>query len=100
MPRQPRDSSAPSMSPWIKPIKDAQDATTDMPAPAAPDGPAPSGPAPSSPAPCGPAPLWRVILARMRPGVIKFVQDAWFIRRAVLTRGANGGNPMALPLVP
>jgi hypothetical protein len=33
--------------------------------------------------------------------VIKFVQDAWNIRRAVLTgRGADGGNPMALPPVP
>jgi hypothetical protein len=37
----------------------------------------------------------------MQPGVIKFVQDAWYIRRAVLTgRGADGGNPMALPPVP
>jgi hypothetical protein len=27
----------------------------------------------------------------MQPGVIKFVQDAWYIRRAVLTgRGADG----------
>lgn len=44
---------------------------------------------------------WRVILDHMQPGVIKFVQDAWRIRRAVLTgRGANGGNPMALPPVP
>jgi hypothetical protein len=44
---------------------------------------------------------WRIILARMQPGVIKFVQDAWYIRRAVLTgRRADGGNPMALPPVP
>ena len=44
---------------------------------------------------------WRVIMARMQPGVIKFVQDAWGIRRTALTgRGADGGNPMALPPVP
>ena len=44
---------------------------------------------------------WRVIMARMRPGVIKFVQDAWGIRRAALTgRVADGGNPGALPPVP
>jgi hypothetical protein len=44
---------------------------------------------------------WRVIMARMQPGVIKFVQDAWGIRRAALTgHGADGGNPMALPPVP
>jgi hypothetical protein len=74
-----------------------------------PGGPAPSGSihnnsAPGGPAPGGPAVLpetWRIILARMQPGVIKFVQDAWNIRRAVLTgRGADGGNPMALPPVP
>jgi hypothetical protein len=92
-------------------IADAQGAAMIVPAPAAPgdpapegpnhDGPAPSGLGPNSPAPGGPAPLWRVILARIQPGVIKFVQDAWFVRRAVLTgRGANGGNPMALPPVP
>jgi len=45
--------------------------------------------------------VWRVIMARMQPGVIEFVQDAWGVRRAVLTgRGADGGNPMALPPVP
>jgi len=55
--------------------------------------------------PIGPGPAatetWRVILANMRPGVIKYVQDCWSIRRAALTgRGANGGHPMALPPVP
>jgi hypothetical protein len=52
------------------------------------DGLGPGGPAPSGsfhnnsalggPAPGGPAVLpetWRIILARMQPGVIKFVQD-------------------------
>ena len=52
----------------------------------------------------GPTPMletWRVILDHMQPGVLKFVQDAWRIRRAALTgRGANGGHPMALPPVP
>jgi hypothetical protein len=47
------------------------------------------------------AEIWRAIMADMQPGVIKYVQDAWGIRRAVLTgREANGGNPMALPPVP
>lgn len=55
--------------------------------------------------PIGPGPAatetWRVILANMCPGVIKYVQDCWSIRRAALTgRGANGGHPMALPPVP
>lgn len=55
--------------------------------------------------PIGPGPAatetWRVILANMCPGVIKYVQDCWSIRRAALAgRGANGGHPMALPPVP
>jgi len=55
--------------------------------------------------PIGPGPAametWRVILANMRPAVIKYVQDCWSIRRAAFTgRGANGGHPMALPPVP
>jgi hypothetical protein len=65
---------------------------------------APNSHNPGSPAGGGSTPAletWRVILDHMQPGVIKFVQDAWRIRRAALTgRGANGGNPMALPPVP
>jgi hypothetical protein len=76
-------------------------------------GPAPTGPAldaSSSPAPSRPdasssalgsasaqTAVWRVILDQIQPGVIKFVQDAWYI---LTGRGANGGNPMALPPVP
>jgi hypothetical protein len=109
-------NSAPALSGRARRTSPRRGQALGSPAPSGPalDGLGPGGPAPSGsihnnsalggPAPGGPTVLpetWRIILARMQPGVIKFVQDAWYIRRAVLTgRGADGGNPMALPPVP